>query len=547
MLPHAIKRIGIAVLFAVLVPCLVYGVVEWSPPAKLPPSYEAYAVDAAATDQGAADDAYTTIKNVVDEVGTSKSASIILNHTGGSNTTTYTISTNETIPSNIELWIEKGAILSVDTGVTLTVNGPIDASLCQIFSGSGTVTLSSTYIPEVYPEWWGAIADGSTDSSAALQSAINSGIGLIKIQDGTYIADNTTFGGEIIIRGCGPQSILKLKANTDDHLLENAAAGNSIISIEHLKIDGNRANNASTSAGIYLDQANEVTIQNIWIEECNDYGVYVTDCNVLSIIHSVIYDNDKGIYFTDNALGGSLNLINSVVETNDTCEVELIGTAAGTNIVISGCWFESNVTSAPTDNIIVNADRLHLIGNTFNGSGATNSIVNFLTGATYSFVAANVFRNAPAVDKNIIVDSGAKHNIFIGNQGGTPCVTDNDGENFVLDHDSVNDLLSQKSRQVHEVITLTDGDTTPSVKNGRIFKIYNTSGPADTTITDFDDGVKGQIASFWFSGNSTTIDFTGTDLHGNSGADWSPITYDFMTCINFDGTNWLCAVEDCSS
>ena len=90
------------------------------------------------------------------------------------------------------------------------------------------------------------------------------------------------------------------------------------------------------------------------------------------------------------------------------------------------------------------------------------------------------------------------------------------------------------------ITTFTNGDTTPSVSEGNIFKTANT---ATTTITMFDDGIAGQEIKVIFGDNLTVIDFTGTNLKGNGGTNWFPATGDHMACI-FDGTNWYCDISD---
>jgi hypothetical protein len=89
-------------------------------------------------------------------------------------------------------------------------------------------------------------------------------------------------------------------------------------------------------------------------------------------------------------------------------------------------------------------------------------------------------------------------------------------------------------------VSFDDGDATPSVKNRTMFKTANTTA---TTITTFDDSAEGQVIRVIINDANTTIDFTGTNLKGNGGADWSPTTGDHMTCA-FDGTNWYCDISD---
>jgi hypothetical protein len=86
----------------------------------------------------------------------------------------------------------------------------------------------------------------------------------------------------------------------------------------------------------------------------------------------------------------------------------------------------------------------------------------------------------------------------------------------------------------------TDGDTTPSVRGATVFRTDNSTA---TTITDFDDAVAGQEFIVIFGDNNTTIDFTGTDLKGNNGVDFTGNTTDVMWVV-YGGTNFLCDVSD---
>jgi len=81
------------------------------------------------------------------------------------------------IPSNVGLKIEKGAVLEIATGVTLTINGPFEAGLYQVFDcvGTGEVVFGSGSVNEVYPEWWGINGDTSPYDTAAVQAAFTSG------------------------------------------------------------------------------------------------------------------------------------------------------------------------------------------------------------------------------------------------------------------------------------------------------------------------------------------------------------------------------------
>jgi hypothetical protein len=85
---------------------------------------------------------------------------------------THAMSANVTIPASCTLKFVPGAMIDT-TGFTLTVNGTIDAGLYQIFTGSGTIALNQFKNNSIYPEWWGAIGDNSTDDTSAIQTCLN--------------------------------------------------------------------------------------------------------------------------------------------------------------------------------------------------------------------------------------------------------------------------------------------------------------------------------------------------------------------------------------
>jgi len=111
-----------------------------------------YVCDASAADQGATTNS-ASLKSIVDSLGATEEATIELPHTGTGDTTTYTVGTNLTIPATVTLRVHKGVRISPSAGITLTVNGIVQAGAYQIFAGDGTVTVST------YPQdqaWWGS-------------------------------------------------------------------------------------------------------------------------------------------------------------------------------------------------------------------------------------------------------------------------------------------------------------------------------------------------------------------------------------------------------
>lgn len=85
--------------------------------------------------------------------------------------------------------IMSGGKFSIASGKTLTINGPIQAPLAQIFSGDGAVVLGGGAAAEIYPHWWGALGNGVQDDAPAFRAAVDAITttgGKIKVPAGLY-------------------------------------------------------------------------------------------------------------------------------------------------------------------------------------------------------------------------------------------------------------------------------------------------------------------------------------------------------------------------
>lgn len=130
---------------------------------------------------------------------------------------TFLIDDNVTLAAPVEVLPE--AQISVSTTKTLTFSRGFTAAETQhVFTGAGDVAFSPVYVAQAYPEWWGAIADGSTDSYAAIQSAVDA---------------YPTGGGKIILRRPYRVSdtVLVTKGNTAIHA---AVSGSRYVNVPHL-------------------------------------------------------------------------------------------------------------------------------------------------------------------------------------------------------------------------------------------------------------------------------------------------------------------------
>lgn len=119
----------------------------------------------------------------------------------------YNIADDLTIPDNITIKLERGAILTIANGKTLAFNGGLEAELFQIFTwtGTGEVVFGAGSIKEIYPQWWGAKGDGVTDNTAAIQAAINAvpAKGALVFPSGTYLTGRLRLKSHIKLLGRG--------------------------------------------------------------------------------------------------------------------------------------------------------------------------------------------------------------------------------------------------------------------------------------------------------------------------------------------------------
>jgi hypothetical protein len=188
---------------------------------------------------------------------------------------------------------------------------------------------------KVYPKWWGAKGDDSTDDSVALNrflSAAEGGTAYVTV--GTYIGLNLAIKSNTHLTGEGFGSVLKTisTAEVDNSLLIAASASN--ITIENLKLDGNADNTVGSSASgitlLYLyGGCSNIIIQKNLLVDNNYVGIRITALDAgtgsssdIVISNNIINNTDCGI------ITGHLDLQNLVISNNVIGE----GTSEGISI-----------------------------------------------------------------------------------------------------------------------------------------------------------------------------------------------------------------------
>jgi len=270
---------------------------------KMDKDSEYYFVDASASNQGATDATYDSAKDLIDAIGATKNATLVFAHSGGGNTTTYSFGTSETIPQNIEVVIENGAILAIATGVTLTIDGSFQngRNSCITLAGTGTVIFDKRFVNYLYPEWWGAIGDDSTNSTTAIQATINCAEAM-----GGCIVDFAATNYRFTSLTMDDPGVLLQGKGIDATVLKTTSATGNIITI------GDTGANYNASGGIRDLSLYTTTARTA------GYMIYIDGCEQGIINNIKIGENEGiavggGIYFGSN-LSALWFVTDSVIE-----------------------------------------------------------------------------------------------------------------------------------------------------------------------------------------------------------------------------------------
>ncbi len=101
------------------------------------------------------------------------------------------IGSDITVPSDVHLiFRDRGRLVKSKSAkeLKISIEGSITAPMRTIFEGfnPGEIHISTKRVKEVYPQWWGAKADGKNDDTKAVQSAIY-GSSIIYLPKGKYL------------------------------------------------------------------------------------------------------------------------------------------------------------------------------------------------------------------------------------------------------------------------------------------------------------------------------------------------------------------------
>lgn len=302
---------------------------------------------------------------------------------------TYLIDSSHSCTASL---IMSGGKFSVTSGATLTLTGAIEARPVQLFDGAGAVSFSgNTSIPEVYPQWWGALGDGATNDTAALQAAITAG-GKVFLPAGTYSTSPLNLHSDLIIAGAGEATKIVQRTPT-------GASGGTL-----------QANSGGAAAFI-----ENVTLRDFRIEGPDIVTPVFSEHNHLIAFHGVRnaqIRNVRVIGFRGDGihLGSGYNL-GDERHNHDVriCDCLLdginqenrngISIIDGNNITVENCVFRNMTKSTMPGAIDIEpnpvahhvAQNIKIIGNRFENIGGNVGVIAFVFGDAAWTTMPNTF------------------------------------------------------------------------------------------------------------------------------------------------------------
>jgi hypothetical protein len=383
----------------------------------------------------------------------------------------YLVDAGLTIGTNVRLRFEAGARFVVPAGVTLTLDeAELLAGRQQIFRCVGNGRVAGTIRNDlVFPEWWGAVADGlhpnkgrdfseraaaAARNARALQAALNfaggqypvNGLtGTVSLTYGYYAYDTTlSIPLSVNVVGYGIGSALFFYAATGN-AVESVNTNNSMLKDFFIAPLAGPTWNRSNGYGLYMKGVSTPIVDNVWSSGFGG-GTFYFENVIEGRLRGLISDNANGPAFTIRGVGRGTVLSNCVTAAtqNGACfdisgyDWHLIGcTAKSGKAGTSGYYLNTceniNMTacgahSAARDGVLATATALNcnLTGCFVNDASvsAPGTYAAFsIAGTRITLTAPKVTANTPKYNYGIRLNATAvdctvrDENITPGTQG----------------------------------------------------------------------------------------------------------------------------------
>jgi hypothetical protein len=281
-----------------------------------------------------------------------------------------------------------GNVLNDFLGVEHNSDGTLKSSgsLTNKISKAGDTMTGTLNVPggAVVPSDWfnvkvyGAVGNGTTDDTAAIQTAINampSAGGIVYLPTGTYrITSALTIKSDIFLRGAGANATILKQTSTTAHGVYALTARR--MSFEDLQILG-PGSGVGSGTGIYLDTSGSAVAQcqfnNVFVQQFGVDGIYL-NTPIATVLSNVRSQNHGRHGF--NFFNGTSIQLNACYAAGVSAAGFYLDTM--TYCALNGCASDSNGTGY----------WAHSGGNiVFVGCGCEVPTNNSVTYAGYSYVA----------------------------------------------------------------------------------------------------------------------------------------------------------------
>lgn len=302
----------------------------------------------------------------------------------------YRISSNLTFTATV--WFAPGALLKIDSGVTVTLNREPQAKLRQIFdvSAGGSVTFATYNDVEANPIWFGADPNpGGADSTIAFQKWGLSGAKRLFIPWGQFDVRGTVLLNtpRLRLRGVGLNSSVYFNPTANNTPLFQTLNNENFV-LEDFQVFAQNANAKTGLVAFDFTNAavSAVEMHRVFIEGFNTTGIALDSAQHLLLDKCRFLANRSvtvtpAVCITIGSFVGRATIVNCRFDSNDKC----LRVVLPTSLSIRECSFENDGRlSTATLNSVIDIDGA--------GAAAVSFIGNYVeaekTGVGYAFLSA---------------------------------------------------------------------------------------------------------------------------------------------------------------
>lgn len=359
---------------------------------------------------------------------------------------------NLTVPSNISIAVADNGRID-QKRFTLRINSHFTSDSGLVFVGHGPVLFVIGSVDKVYPQWFGAKADGKHDDTQAIQAAISSAADGCNVYfaKSTYLISSTLMveNSKVVLDGAYSTLHMDDPSGQETHL--QIGSGKKQVNGVYIKdLVFTRAQVASSGAALHLKYAGVCSVSDVRIfgDQKIYNGIVVDRGIMISLLDSYIQGTvNYGIYL----FGKNSETLRTIDTRVDRCRIESckVGIFAGDFVeglyVRNNIIFKCSVAGLSYDAVkdkgrysikiqqndfdtcgigiyLQNCSNISIDGNWFSNNAAAN--IKLLQGVTTATINNNqayahsvnnnieIYGKYVRMNGNII--SGGAHGIYLG-------------------------------------------------------------------------------------------------------------------------------------